>query len=281
MRAGTIGVLGLDTSYPKIPGHIRNPATFGFPVAYKVVAGATARRVVDLADPRLLAPFIDAARELEAEGVAAITSACGFLVIFQRELAGAVGVPLYSSSLIQVPMVHRMLRPGQKVGLLVARERALTARHLAAAGASEVPVCVAGMDGQPEFTEVILEARRDDLDAARLGREVAGVAAQLRRDNPDMGALVIECTDLVPYARAIQAQAGVPVFDIVTLTAMVHECVARQGTTRASSTNQVPLALQAPRMAAEEAIKLLGSIRCCRSPRERVTVPLRDGVMTT
>jgi hypothetical protein len=224
----TIGVLGLDTSYPKIPGHIRNPATFGFPVAYKVVPGATARRVVDQADPRLLAPFVDAARELEAEGVAAITSACGFLVIFQRELAAAVGVPLYSSSLVQVPLVHRMLRPDQKVGLLVARERALTPRHLAAAGAGEVPVCVAGMDGQPEFGEVILEARRDDLDAARLGGEVAGVAGRLRRDNPDMGALVIECTDLVPYARAIQAEAGVPVFDIVTLTRMVHQSLARE-----------------------------------------------------
>lgn len=222
-----IGVLCLDTSYTKIPGHIRNPTTFGFPVSCKVVRGATADRVVRQADPRLLSPFISAARELEAEGVAAITSGCGFLVLFQRELAGAVGIPLYASSLIQLPMVHRMLRPAQSVGVLTASSAALSSRHLAAVGAQSVPVRIAGMDDQPEFREVIMEARRDALDAGRLRDEVLGVTDRLMRANPDVGALVIECTDLAPFARAIQQRAGVPVFDIVTLTEMVHQAVAR------------------------------------------------------
>jgi hypothetical protein len=224
----TIGVLCLDTSFTKIHGHIRNPATFDFPVAYKVVSGATAERVVSQADPALLEPFISAARELEQDGVAAITSACGFLVLFQRQLAGSVSVPLYSSSLIQVPMVHRMLRRDQRVGLLVAREQSLTRRHLAAVGAESVPIRVAGMDGQPEFREVILEGRRADLDAGRLGQEVLGVAEDLVRGNPDIGALVLECTDLVPFAHAIQARVGLPVFDIVTLTEMVHQTLTRR-----------------------------------------------------
>jgi hypothetical protein len=223
-----IGVLCLDTSFTKIHGHIRNPATFDFPVAYKVVPGATAERVVSQADPALLEPFITAARELERDGVAAITSGCGFLVLFQSQLAGSVSVPLYSSSLIQVPMVHRMLRPDQKVGLLVARKQSLTRRHLAAVGAESVPIRVAGMDGQPEFREVILEARRADLDAGRLGQEVLGVAEDLVRGNPDIGALVLECTDLVPFAHAIQARVGLPVFDIVTLTEMVHQALTRR-----------------------------------------------------
>jgi hypothetical protein len=222
-----IGVLCLDTSFTKIPGHIRNPATFDFPVVYQVVSGATAQRVVTQADPQLLEPFIRAARELQARGVAAITGACGFLVVFQKELADAVDVPLYASSLIQLPMVHRMIRSNQKVGLLVANERSLTRRHLAAIGAESVPVCVAGMEEQPEFREVMLEARRDELDADRLEREVLGVAKRLARDNPDLGALVIECTDLVPFAHAIQARVGVPVFDIVTLTEMVHRSLIR------------------------------------------------------
>jgi hypothetical protein len=226
--AAAIGVLCLDTSYTKIPGHIRNPATFGFPVVCKAVAGATAERVVRQADPRLLDPFVRAAQELEREGVAAITSGCGFLAIFQQRLADAVGVPLYASSLIQLPMVHRMLRRDQKVGLLVATERSLTRRHLEGVGAESVPVCMAGMDAQPEFREVILEARRAALDAGRLEEEVLRVAGRLADDNPDMGALVIECTDLVPFAHAIQARAGVPVFDIVTLTAMVYRTVTRK-----------------------------------------------------
>jgi Asp/Glu/Hydantoin racemase len=223
----TIGVLCLETSFTKIPGHIRNPTTFGFPVAYKVVRGATPDRVVRQGDPRLLEPFIRAARELEADGVAAITSGCGFLVLFQRELAAAVGVPLYASSLIQLPLVHRMLRPDQRVGILAASETSLTARHLAAVGAESVPIRVAGLDTQPEFREVMMEARRDTLDAGRLRDEVLGVAEQLMRDSPDIGALVIECTDLVPFAHAVQQRFGVPVFDIVTLTEMVHQSLTR------------------------------------------------------
>ncbi|HZB32332.1 MAG TPA: aspartate/glutamate racemase family protein [Streptosporangiaceae bacterium] len=223
-----IGVLCLETSFTKIPGHIRNPTTFDFPVAYQVVAGASPDRVVNQADPRLLEPFIRAAQELEARGVAAITGACGFLVIFQKRLADAVGVPLYVSSLIQLPMVHRMLRADQKVGLLVAKERSLTRRHLEAIGGEHVPICVAGMAEQPEFREVMLEGRRAELDVDRLAHEVLGQTERLARDNPDMGALVIECTDLVPFAHAIQERIGVPVFDIVTLTEMVYQSLTRR-----------------------------------------------------
>ncbi|MGH3342494.1 MAG: aspartate/glutamate racemase family protein [Carbonactinosporaceae bacterium] len=227
-RDVVIGILCLETSFTKIPGHIRNRTTFDFPVTYKVVEGATPERVVSQADPRLLEPFIGAAKELEAQGVAAITGACGFLVLFQQQLAGAVGVPLYTSSLIQLPMIYRMLRPDRKVGLLVARERSLTRRHLEAIGGESVPVCIAGMAEQPEFREVILEGRRVELDTDRLRGEVLSQAERLALDNPDMGALILECTDLAPFAYAILRKIGVPVFDIVTLTEMVYRSLRRQ-----------------------------------------------------
>lgn len=221
-----IGVLCLDTSYTKIPGHIRNPTTFGFPVLCKVVRGATADRVVHQADRRLLNPFISGARELEAAGVAAITSGCGLLSLFQRELADAVGIPVYTSSLIQLPMVHRMLSQERSVGVLTASSSALTPRHLAAVSAESVPIRVAGMDDQPEFREVILEARRDALDAGRLRDEALDVTGRLMRGHPDVGAVVIECTDVAPFAPAIRQRAAVPVFDIVTLTEMVYRAVS-------------------------------------------------------
>lgn len=222
-----VGVIGLDTAFTKIPGHIRNPVTFDFPVEYEVVPGATAERVVTRADPALLEPFVAAARALQARGVAAITTGCGFLVLFQQELAAAVDVPLYASSLVQLPMVHRMLRPDQKVGVLTARQPSLTPRHLRAVGAEDVPVAVAGMEEQPEFREVILEARRPELDVGRLEREVLGRADALVRAEPAVGALLLECTDLVPFAHALQARTGLPVFDIVTLTEMVHATLTR------------------------------------------------------
>ncbi|SBT44265.1 aspartate/glutamate racemase family protein [Micromonospora narathiwatensis] len=226
MSDAAIGVLCLQTSFDKIPGHIRNPATFDFPVVYRVVEGATPRRLVREADPTLLEPFVTAARDLQAAGVAGITGACGFLVLFQAELAAAVDVPLWSSSLIQLPMVHRMT--DRTVGLLVADERALSPRHLAAIGAHDLPVAVTGMADQPEFREVMLEGRRDRLDVDRLAAEVDDRVDALARTHPDLGALVIECTDLVPFAHRIQARLGVPVFDIVTLTRMLHASVTRR-----------------------------------------------------
>ncbi len=225
-REAPIGVLCFDTSFTKIPGHIRNPATFDFPVVCQVVPGATAQRMVTQADPALLGPFTEAARDLQAQGVAAITGACGFLALFQRQLAGAVTVPLFASSLLQLPMVHRMT--GSVVGLVVAQKRSLTSRHLAAVGAQDVPVCVTGMEDQPEFREVMLEARRDELDVPRLRQEVLAQVRGLVRDNPGTGAILLECTDLVPFAHAIQHLTGLPVFDIVTLTELVHQALTRR-----------------------------------------------------
>ncbi|HEX4831824.1 MAG TPA: aspartate/glutamate racemase family protein [Trebonia sp.] len=226
VTAARIGVLCLDTSFTKPPGHIRNPATFSFPVTYRVVAGATPGRVVTDPDPALLGPFIDAARELEAGGVAAITGACGFLVAFQRELAASVGIPLFTSSLLQVPLAARMLPAGKRVGVLAASAGALTARHFEAAGAAGIPVHVAGMARYPEFREVILEGRRDRLDLAALRAETLAEAGSLIARHPSIGALVLECTDLAPFSPALAAALGRPVFDIVTLTEWVHRGLA-------------------------------------------------------
>ncbi|MFL6163345.1 MAG: aspartate/glutamate racemase family protein [Jatrophihabitantaceae bacterium] len=226
MPQPTIGVLCLETAFTKIPGHIRNPATFDFPVRYRVVSGATPDRVVSQRDPALLEPFCQAARELAAEGVAAITSGCGFLVLFQRELADAVSVPVFASSLLQLPMVHRMLISRQKVGLLVARRAALTPSHLAAIGAESVPISVVGLDGSSEFREVMMEGRRTELDVERLREQVLAAVEPLAAE-PELGAVVIECTDVVPFAQDIQRRLGVPVFDIVTLTNYVYGTLTR------------------------------------------------------
>src|SRR6185503_15791738 len=96
----TVGILMLDTRFPRIAGDMGNATTFPFPVRYQRVSGASPERVV----------------RGGAEGVRAITTNCGFLVKFQRELAAAVSVPVFTSSLLLVPLVHRMLPPGRRVG---------------------------------------------------------------------------------------------------------------------------------------------------------------------
>ena len=222
-----IGILCLETYYGKLPGHIRNASTFRFPVTYRVIKGGTVKRVVDEADPDLLKPLVETARELEQEGVLAITGSCGFLSLFQKELADSVSIPVYLSSLIQIPMIYRMLRREQKVGILAAKQSKLSEAHLRAVGADTVPVCVAGMDDQTEFCDVIINGSRIELDVDRLATEVLSVVDKLAKEHPEMGALVIECTDLPPFAHLIQEKVRLPVFDIVTLTNMVYATLVR------------------------------------------------------
>jgi len=115
-----LGVISLESYFPKPDGHIKHPPSFDFPILYKTVKGATIDRLIRERDPELLEPFIKAAQELEREGVKAITGSCGFLALHQKALADAVDIPVFMSSLIQVPLVSRMLRSDQKVGVVVA-----------------------------------------------------------------------------------------------------------------------------------------------------------------
>jgi Asp/Glu/hydantoin racemase len=221
----SVGILMLDTRFPRIPGDMGNAGTFDFPVRYHRVSGASPDRVVRQGHRELLAAFIDGARSLESEGVRAVTTNCGFLAKFQPELAAAVSIPVFTSSLMLVPLVHRMLPPGRAVGILTVDASSLRAEHLAGAGiAPGTPVVVAGLETEKEFTRVLLDDLLVlDVEAAR--REHLAVARRLAAAHPEIGALVLECTNMPPYRADIQAATGLPVFDITTLVRMVHEAV--------------------------------------------------------
>jgi Asp/Glu/Hydantoin racemase len=222
----SVGILMLDTRFPRIVGDMGNAATFPFPVRYHRVAGADPDRVVRRGAEGLLPAFVEGARSLEREGVGAITTNCGFLVKYQRELAAAVTVPVFTSSLLLVPLVHRMLPPGQRVGVMTVNAATLAPEHLAGAGIGpDVPLAVAGLEGEKEFTRVMLGDELGlDVDLAR--EEHVRVARRLVNDHPDVGAIVLECTNMPPYTADIQRETGRPVFDIITLVRMAHEALA-------------------------------------------------------
>ena len=216
-----LGVIMLDTLFPRFPGDIGNPGTFEFPVKHLVVPGAIPRRVVCDADRDLLEPFIQAARKLESEGARVISTSCGFLALFQRQIAAEVNVPFISSSLIQVHLVYSMFCSGRKVGILTANADRLTREHFKEAGAGNIPVVVHGMEGQEEFTRVFL-GNSPEADYKKLEREVAGVAARFAGSG-EVGALVLECTNLPPFERQIRMASGLPVFHLNSLINMVYK----------------------------------------------------------
>lgn len=222
----TVGILMLDTRFPRIPGDMGNALTFPFPVRYHRVAGAAPHLVVRRGAAGLLPAFVEGACALEREGVGAITTNCGFLVKFQRELGAAVTVPVFTSSLLLVPLVHRLLPAGRRVGIMTVNASSLTSEHLAGAGiTAEMPIAVAGLEGEKEFTRVLLgDELTLDVDAARA--EHVRVARRLVAEHPDVGAIVLECTNMPPYAADVQRETGLPVFDIVSLVTLVHGSLA-------------------------------------------------------
>ena len=54
----TVGILVLDTKFPRLPGDVGNATTFGFPVRYKVVDAAGPDQIV--AEPDQARTFLPA-----------------------------------------------------------------------------------------------------------------------------------------------------------------------------------------------------------------------------
>jgi hypothetical protein len=212
-----LGVLMLESRFPRVPGDAGNASTWPFPVLYRVVPGAAPGRVVrELEASGLLDGFVEAARELERAGVLAITTNCGFLVLFQRRIQASLRVPLITSSLLQVPWLSAGLPAGRTVGVLTIERRSLTARHLEAAGI-RAPVPIVGMEEVGGyFAESILgDAPELDLDRARA--EHVAAARLLIERHPEVGAIVLECTNMPPYAAAVAQATDLPVHDLTTL----------------------------------------------------------------
>jgi aspartate/glutamate racemase len=220
-----LGVLMLDTRMPRVPGDVGNAETWPFPVHYSVVKGADTSRIMGRdPDPSLLAPFVDAARELERLGARAITTSCGFLAIFQQELQAALSVPMLSSALLQVPLVSRLLGPGKRIAVLTERPN-LTERHFNGAGwsAKDIPVTVCAMPDGAVFPTVFID---QSLTADRYVLEREMVELAMRAAEPGVGALVLECTNFVPFAQAMRRATGLPVYDLYTLVMQTYLATA-------------------------------------------------------
>jgi hypothetical protein len=223
-----LGILMLEARFPRIPGDMGNAETWPFPVLYRVVRGASPERVVLNSAAGLLPDFLDAAAELVRDGAEAITTNCGFLSLFQAEIAAHAGVPVATSALMQVPWVQAMLPPGKRVGVITVSGGSLTPRHLAAAGVPLDTPFVGTEDGL-EFFRVLILGEKDDMDIDLARQDILDAGARLMQRHPEVGAVVLECTNMPPYAKALQAELGVPVFDVYSLVTWLRAGVRPRG----------------------------------------------------
>ena len=216
-----LGILMLEARFPRIPGDMGNGETWPFPVLFRVVRGASPEKVVLGGARGLLPDFVAAAKDLVALGAEGITTNCGFLSLFQAEMAAAVGVPVATSSLMQVSWVQATLPPGKRVGVLTVSRGSLTEAHLRAAGVpTDTPV--EGTEEGREFFRVLIRAEKEDMDVALAESDILEAGQRLVARHPEVGAIVLECTNMPPYAAALRAAVGVPVHDIYSMITWFH-----------------------------------------------------------
>ena len=214
MEQAAVGILMLETNFPRPLGDIGHDQTWDFPVRFRTVGGASAQKVV-LEDPRaLLDSFVQVGRELISDGCTGLTTSCGFLALMQDELKDALGVPFASSPLMQLPLIEAMLPTNKEAGILTISKESLSAAHLHAAGARD-DVPIEGLPRSGAFATAIFDDL-PEMDFATCRTEICETAERLVSRCETVGAIVLECTNMAPFAADIAKVTGRPVYSIVS-----------------------------------------------------------------
>jgi hypothetical protein len=221
----SIGIVCMECFLPFIPGDVGNASTYDFPVIYREVSGATVDAIVVRQDPAMAPLILSAAEDLVRQGARAVTSDCGYFGAYQREVADALPVPVFMSSLMQAPLILSMLGPRKKLAALVASGASLGERVLERIGLHDASrIVFRGLEDKPAFRRAVLD-ECGTLDADAVEREVVDAALELQAGH-DIGAILLECSDLPPYSAAVQSATGLPVFDWIGFINYVHQAVA-------------------------------------------------------
>lgn len=222
----TLGILLMKNHIPFIPGDAANASTFPFPVHYETVQGASAHSIYQCPDPGLVEAFIEAGQRALLHGVRAITGNCGFMILFQDQLAAALPAPVFMSSLLQLPLISRFLKPGEKVGIITTNSSFLTEAHLlTATKGTMVMHRVIGLEDCPSVQNTWL-MEKGELDVQQVEQEITQATVQAVENDSMIRAILLECTSLPAYSAAIHRAVGLPVFDFFTLAHYVHTAAA-------------------------------------------------------
>lgn len=226
-----IGIIQMGpVRVPMVPGNVGNGTTFNFPVLYQRLEGPSTIEMVVSTKPHPVVTelAIKAAKKLEEQGCRAITANCGYFANYLPDVAAALDVPCFLSSLMQIPIILRALKPNEKVAIICASGKALSsAPALRNCGVDDLTrVVIAGSEHTSQMKNVLQE--KGHINNMTFEKELVGIAREVVLKNPDVGALLLECTELPPYAWAIQKTVRLPVFDFTTLINWVYNAVVRR-----------------------------------------------------
>ncbi|WPK69176.1 hypothetical protein EUCA11A_33640 [Eubacterium callanderi] len=236
LSGGGIGIILLDDFYPAYPGDIRNPSAYPFPIQYEVAVGVDVKALVyDEDKAPCLEPIVQAAKKLEEMGCRAIAAECGYFAYFQKEVAKNVNVPVFLSSLLQVPFAQQVIGEDKAVGIFCFEQDNLTKEHLKRVGIdtenSRYYIKGSQHSGCDEFAHLWNWEKRKDLPESyydKSEKEIVNAVKNYIKEKPDIGAIMLECTGMQHFGRAIQREVDLPVFDWSTLLDYAYFIVAHR-----------------------------------------------------
>lgn len=224
----SLGIICIDSHYPIIAGNVQHAATYRFPVLYGIVRGVRIEALL-AGDPALEQPIIEAGRELIRQGARAIVGACGSFANYQRAALSAFGVPTCMSVLTQIPFLLSVLPADRSLGVYFASKASFTERVRRECAITDEHVqrlVMAEALSLPAFRAFAASPSR--LDVAGLSAELCDGVRAMLRENPSVGAILLQCSDLPPFAHAIQRACGLPVFDVTLVAGMLQAAAARR-----------------------------------------------------
>ena len=221
-----IGILLLDTFCPFIQGDVGNAASYRYPVRFKRIDGLTVERIF-AHDAGFVAKMIAGAQELEREGVQAITGDCGFMAIYQQEVKSAVGIPVFLSSLLQIPFIAATLPEDAEIGVITANSESLTGDVFQKIGVPADALVIYGLETSPHFKEAVFD-EIGYLDSDRIRAEVVDAADRMVGDHPGIKSILLECSMLPPYGRDVRQAVDLPVYDYLSMIDYVYSAVVKK-----------------------------------------------------
>ncbi len=219
-----VGIIMLDCSFPRPVGDIGNARTFHFPVHYEILEGVPAINLTRYEEKAAVDSLFEAAKRLERMGVRAIVTSCGLLIRYQKKLSSAVRIPVATSSLLFLPFLGALLPGDRKIGIITADTGAIDSHALRHAGWEQPNrAVIRGMEGCEVFRKTILEPQSPlELDTRQLCEATISVGKQLLSEEPEIGALLLECTNLAPYSGQLRKALSIPVYDVTHLVNLLY-----------------------------------------------------------